>query len=441
MRILYIHQYFCTRNGRSGTRSYEFAKFLVQRGHQVTMVTSASDLSDVRVPAGPKSAQLDIDGIQVIAIDVPYSHHMGVFGRGWSFLRFMLESTRVALAARGHDVVFATSTPLTVAIPGMLASLVHRRPLVFEVRDLWPEAPIQLGALRNPLLIAGLRWLEKLTYRRSAAVIALSPGIRDGIVATGIRTARVPVIPNCSDLDLFTPEPPDPKVVARYGLQDYCIVTHAGSMGDKNGLETLVDAAEILQRAGRDDVKIVLVGEGRNETVLRARVESKRLRNVVFTGGVSRTDVAEILKSSDVCLCLVKNLPVLSTCSPNKLFDALAAGRPVIVNIEGWMRELVESNRVGLFATPDSAADLAARILELVGSYEARHSMGIRARRLAEAQFDRQQLAAEFERVLASAAGIEVTPHEPAAAGPKSSTAAASTPTPRPAIPAETAQS
>jgi len=417
MRILYIHQSFCTRNGRSGTRSYEFAKFLVRRGHQVTMVTSTSHLSDVRVPAGQKSARLDIDGIQVIAIDVPYSHHMGVLGRGWSFLRFMFESTRVALAARGHDVVFATSTPFTVAIPGMLASLVHRRPLVFEVRDLWPEAPIQLGALRNPVVIAALRALEKLTYRRSAAVIALSPGIRDGIVATGIPASRVPVIPNCSDLDLFVPEPPDPKVVARYGLQDYCVVTHAGSMGDKNGLETLIDAAEILQRAGRDDVKIVLVGEGRTETSLRARIESKRLRNLVFTGGVSRTEVAEILKSSDVCLCLVKNVPVLSTCSPNKLFDALAAGRPVIVNIDGWMHELVESNEVGLFATPGSAADLAACILELVGSYETRHAMGIRARRLAESQFDRQQLAAQFERVLATAAGVEVTPFESTGSG------------------------
>jgi glycosyltransferase involved in cell wall biosynthesis len=413
MRILYIHQYFCTRNGRSGTRSYEFAKFLVQRGHRVTMITSTSDLSDVRIPAGQRLARLEVDGIHVLAIGIPYSHHMGLFARALSFAWFMLESTRIALMDRDHDVVVATSTPLTVGIPGMLASLFHGKPLVFEVRDLWPEAPIQLGALHNRMLIAGLRFLEKLIYRRSSRVIALSPGIRDGIVSTGTPVDRVAVIPNCSDLDLFGPAPPDPKLVSRYGLQGCCVVTHAGSMGEKNGLETLMDAAEILQRAGHHDIKVVLVGEGRSEATLRARIQSMGLRNVVLTGGVSRRDVAEILKASHVCLCLVKNIPVLSTCSPNKLFDALAAGRPVIVNIEGWMQELVESSGAGLFAKPDSGADLAARILEMARSPERRATMGQRARRLAESQFDRVTLAQRFENVLAAAVGQAVAPGAP----------------------------
>jgi glycosyltransferase involved in cell wall biosynthesis len=407
MHVLYIHQYFCTRNGRSGTRSYEFAKYLVKLGHRVTMVTSASDLSDVQIVAGQRSATLDIEGIRVIAVAVPYSHHMGAIGRAWAFLRFMLESSRIVVRERHCDVVFATSTPLTVAIPGMIASVVHRRPMVFEVRDLWPEAPIQLGALRNPAVIAALRWLERTTYRRSHRVVALSPGIRDGIVATGYPATRVDIIPNCSDLDLFTPGPPDPAVVGRYGLQDAAVVTHAGSMGDKNGLEVLIDAAAILQQSGRGDIKIVLVGEGRSQTGLRNRIESLGLSNVVFTGGVARKDVAAILRSSDVCLCLVRNVPILATCSPNKLFDALAAGRPVIVNIGGWMRDLVETTGAGVYAAPDSPADLAAKILEVVGSADRRRVMGAQARRIAEQRFDRQKLAAQFETVLADVAGVE----------------------------------
>jgi glycosyltransferase involved in cell wall biosynthesis len=428
MRVLYIHQYFCTRNGRSGTRSYEFAKHLVGRGHHVTMITSASDLSDVQIPAGGKTAELLVDGIRVIVINVPYSNHMGTVRRAWSFLRFMFESTRVALAERGHDVILATSTPLTVGIPGMIASLAHRRPMVFEVRDLWPEAPIQLGALRNPVLIAGLRMLEKAIYRRSRRVIALSPGMRDGVVATGFPVERVDVIPNCSDLDLFAPGPADAAVRARYGLQDATVITHAGSMGDKNGLKTLLDAADILQRAGREDIRFLLVGEGRSETALRARIESLGLRNIVFTGGVSRNDVAHLLRASDVCLSIVKNVPILATCSPNKLFDALAAGRPVIVNIGGWMRELVETNGAGLYAEPDSPADLAARILELVGAPQRRAEMGKQARHLAEVEFDRRKLAARFEASLATAAGLTTAP---AAADPPRLPPASPAPSPR----------
>lgn len=412
MNILYIHQYFCTRNGRSGTRSYEFAKFLVRRGHRVTVLTSASDLSDLRIPSDRSSARLDIEGIQVVAVRVPYSQRMGTLARIKSFVHFMLLSSWLALRERGHDVVIATSTPLTVGIPGMLASAAHRIPLVFEVRDLWPEAPIQMGVLRNRPVQVVLRLVERWIYRASHSVIALSPGMGEAIVASGVPPAKVTVIPNCSDLDLFTPGPADPGLRQRLGLEGRFVATHAGSIGEINGIGVIIEAAAELQRRGRDDIGILLVGQGRQQDSMQERVRQLGLRNVVFAGSVPRREVPEYLRASDACLVTVKNVPVLATASPNKMFDALAAGRPILVNCAGWMQDLVRDHAVGRCSVPGSASSLADEVCWLADHTEDAARMGVNARRLAVAEFDRRKLATAFEGVLGAAVQSRQAPHE-----------------------------
>ena len=208
MHVLYLHQYFVTRSGVGGTRSYEFARRMVAEGHRVTMVTAA----DPREPwDGWLRRRREVDGIEVVEVRGGYTDYVGGTARGYgsraiAFAGFALASSLAVLTLPRPDVVFATSTPLTIGIPGVVASLRHRRPLVFEVRDLWPEAPIQLGALRNPLLRWAARRFERFVYARSKHVVALSPGMRDGVVAAGVPADRVTVIPNASDLDLFSPE-------------------------------------------------------------------------------------------------------------------------------------------------------------------------------------------------------------------------------------------
>ena len=409
MRVLYIHQYFCTRAGKSGTRSYEFARHLVRNGHQVTMLTSTSDLSDLQLAPGQTVGRMRIEGIDVVAVRVAYSQTMTAPGRIWSFLRFMVVSAWLACRQRGHDVVIATSTPLTVGIPGLLASAVHRIPMVFEVRDLWPEAPIQMGVVRNPLLIAALRAFERLVYRRSRSVIALSPGMRDGVLAAGTAPSKVTVIPNCSDLDLFQPGPADPDIVARYGLEGCFVAAYAGSMGEANDVGVLIDAAARIQVLA-PEVRFLLIGQGKQAEGVQARVHALGIRNVVFAGSMPRQEVAKVLRTSQVCLVLFKNLPILATNSPNKLFDALAAGRPVIVNSNGWTRALIQDHDAGLYAEPASAESLAAQILRLARDPELQARTGRNARRLAESDFDRAKCAREFERVLCDAAGCETPP-------------------------------
>jgi glycosyltransferase involved in cell wall biosynthesis len=326
-------------------------------------------------------------------------------GRLRSFLQFMVLSSWLALRARGHDVVIATSTPLTVGVPGLLASTRWRIPLVFEVRDLWPEAPIQMRIIRNPWLAAALRAFERLVYRRSTHVIALSPGMRDGVVAAGTPASKVTVIPNCSDLDLFQPGPADAARTRDFGLEGRFVAVYAGAMGVANGIDLVIDAAAELQASGDERIRFLLVGQGKQAEAVQARSRELGLHNVVFAGSVPRREVPALLRLGDVCLVLFQNLPVLGTNSPNKLFDALSTGRPVIVNNDGWTRDLVEKYRVGLWAEPGSSRSLAQQLRWLATNADARQEMGRNARRLAQSEFDRQKLAVEFERVLLTACG------------------------------------
>jgi glycosyltransferase involved in cell wall biosynthesis len=372
VRILYLHQFFITRDGVGGTRSYEFARRFVKRGHAVRMVTAGE---------GPRIA----DGIDVVGVRGAYSDYMGATAmsnlrRMLAFGRFAAGATVAALRGPRPDVIYATSPPLTMALPALAAALRWRAPLVFEVRDLWPEAPIQMGALRNPLARRLARALERLVYARSARVIALSPGIQ-----AALPDGKTVLVPNAADLDLFDPETP------RAGF----VVSYFGAMGEANDLTSAVEAARLLP-----DVSFVLMGDGKR----RDQLERSAPPNVQFRNG-SKAEVARLAGESSACLTLFKDVPVLATNSPNKLFDTLAAGRPAIVNMDGWMRELVERNDAGVYVRAGDAADLAEKVAWLRDNPEAVERMGRNARALAEREFARDELAARALGVLEEAAG------------------------------------
>jgi glycosyltransferase involved in cell wall biosynthesis len=373
MRILYLHQFFVTRAGVGGTRSYEFARRFVERGHAVRMVTAVDS-----------EAAGTVEGIEVVGVRGAYSDYMSAtamtnIGRMLAFARFGAGATVAALRGQRPDVIYATSPPLTVALPALAASLRWRAPLVFEVRDLWPEAPIQMGALRNPLARRLARAIERFVYARSTRLIALSPGIQAALPAE-----KTVLIPNSADLDLFDPEAP------RGPFQ----VAYFGAMGEANDLSAVVEAARLLP-----DVSFVLMGDGKR----RAELERAAPPNVRFRRG-SKTDVARLAAESSACLTVFKDVPVLATNSPNKLFDTFAAGRPAIVNMDGWMRELVERNEAGVYARAGDAADLADKVAWLRDHQEEAERMGANGRALAEREFGRDQLAGRALAVLEEAA-------------------------------------
>jgi glycosyltransferase involved in cell wall biosynthesis len=374
MRILYLHQFFVTRAGVGGTRSYEFARRFVERGHAVRMVTAAESTA----------AHKSVDGIEVVGVRGAYSDYMRAtsmsnLARMLAFARFAVGATVAALRGPRPDVIYATSPPLTMALPGLAASLRWRAPLVFEVRDLWPEAPIQMGALRNPLAQQLARAVERFVYARSARVIALSPGIQAALPAE-----KTVLVPNSADLDLFDPAPHSGPFQ----------VSYFGAMGEANDLTAAVEAASLVP-----DVTFVLMGDGKR----RPELERTAPPNVHFRSG-SKTDVARLAAESSACLTLFKDVPVLATNSPNKLFDTFAAGRPAIVNMDGWMRELVEENEAGVYVRAGDAADLAQKVVWLRDNPEEAERMGRNARVLAEREFGRDQLAERALSVLEEAA-------------------------------------
>jgi glycosyltransferase involved in cell wall biosynthesis len=382
MRILYLHQFFVTRAGVGGTRSYEFARRFVAGGHEVRIVTAAD-----AVPAGTGG----VEGIEVVGARGAYSDYVRATALSYprrmlAFAGFALSATAAALRGPRPDVIYATSPPLTMALPALAAAWVRRVPLVWEVRDLWPEAPIQMGALRNPLLRRAARALERFVYRRAARLIALSPGIRDGMLAAGAPAGRVELVPNASDLDLFRPGPPPERFR----------VSYFGTMGEANDLGAAVEAARLLP-----DVEFLLVGDGKR----RAELERGAPPNVVFMGPAGgKEEVAELAAGSSACLTLFKDVPVLATNSPNKLFDTFAAGRPAIVNMDGWMRELVERNEAGLYVRAGDARDLADKVAWLREHPAEAERMGRNARALAEREFGRDELAERALAVLQEAA-------------------------------------
>jgi glycosyltransferase involved in cell wall biosynthesis len=424
VRILYLHQFFMTREGSGGTRSYEFARRLVAAGHEVTMVTSgdaqAGSRSRLRPLSGRnldldpggrsrKGSERTVDGIRVVEARGGYGDYVAATSVGYArrlvgFARFALSASLAALRGPRPDVVFATSPPLTMALPAIVASRRWRAPLVFEVRDLWPEAPIQMGALRSPTAQRLARWLERTVYRSATEIVALSPGMRDGIVAAGVSPERIALIPNASDLDLFSPDLDPGDLRARLGIGpgDF-VCAYFGTMGEANDLTQVVEAAALID-AGESDggrrIVFVLQGDGKRRAALEADVRRRGLGNVVFAPAGDKLAAARLAAASEACMTIFKDVPILATNSPNKLFDTFAAGRPAIVNTDGWQRVLVEEHAAGVFARPGDAPDLADRVRELAADPQRVRRYGANARALAEREFDRELLAERLRGLL-----------------------------------------
>lgn len=398
MKILYLHQYFTTRESAGGTRSYEFSRIWIEKGHSVDMITTNGFIKDKL--KNNKVSEVNVDGINVTAIPVSYSNYMSNFNRIKSFISFMYKSTRLGLKKNDFDVIFATSTPLTIAIPALIISKIKRKPFVFEVRDLWPEAPIQMGVVKSKLVISLLKMLERYTYKEASHVVSLSPGMEKGVLLSGVPIEKSTIAPNCSDLDLFDivgkPSTLNPKILDK--LKGKFVVIHAGSMGKANGLDYIVKAAKLI--GNQNEILIVLTGEGKTKPELEKYCKENNIDNVLFTGNISKNDMPHLISESNITITCFKDLPILATNSPNKFFDSLAASKPVIVNSNGWTKEIVENEGIGFYVNPKKPEELAKLLTTLVGKKEELIEMGLNARKVAERDFDRIKVAMKVERIL-----------------------------------------
>lgn len=398
MKIVYLHQYFLLPDMAGGTRSYELARRMAEAGHDVHVVTS-------RQQSERQSAGWTVQAVQGFHVHwytVPYSNRMGFRRRLVAFAQFAFAATRRVLALDA-DLIFASSTPLTIAIPAVIGSKRHRVPMVFEVRDLWPEVPIAMGVLRGPVQQWLARRLEKFAYSNSAHVVALSPGMADGVVRSGYPESRVTVIPNACDTALFQRPPKQlswgNELDAWLGTRR--LVVYCGTLGRANGVTFFVRLAEHAMRID-PQIAFLVVGDGMEyESVRNTAVSADVLgRNLLLKPAIPKNEMPDLLRRATLASSCFINVQELWHNSANKFFDALAAGRPVVINYEGWQKEILERTGAGLAVSSADPEGAARAVCDFVGDDARIERAKNAALSLAAHDFDRDQLAQRLVGVL-----------------------------------------
>ncbi|MCG9698283.1 glycosyltransferase family 4 protein [Shewanella sp. Isolate11] len=392
-KILYFHQHFSTPKGSSGIRSYEMAKRLIHHGHNVTMVCGSYGGGNTGLESGFIAGKREgiVDGISIIEFDLSYSNADGFFKRSMTFIQFALKSISLAFTEK-YDILFATTTPLTAGIPGIFARWLLGKPFVFEVRDLWPELPKEMGVIKNPVVLSALSILEWCSYRSAHRCIGLSPGIVAGIKKRGVKSSKVELVPNGCDLSIFANEVAAwrPEAVADNDL----MAVFTGTHGIANGLNAVLDAAAELKQRGREDIKLVLVGQGKLKPALQERAEREELSNVVFHPPVNKAKLAELMKGADIGMQLLANVPAFYYgTSPNKFFDYISAGLPVLNNYPGWLAGMIKDHQCGYTIEPDNPIAFADALENAADRKKELPDMGKRAQELAKKEFNRHNLA------------------------------------------------
>ena len=399
MKVTYLHQYFHTPDVPGSTRSYEMARRFVARGHEVNLITA-----DRHAKPGGGWRVSNEAGVRVHWLPVPYSNTMSVRERLGAFFKFAYGAAQKAVSLK-TDLIFASSTPLTVALPAVWAARRHRVPMVFEVRDLWPELPIAMGALKGAPTVAARR-LERFAYRNAAQVIALSPGMKDGVVKTGYPAARVHVIPNSCDLALFdVPKSAGERFRAEHDwLGDRPLIVYVGTLGQINGVSYLAELAAKV-RADAPEVRFAVYGGGFDAEKLRKRAQELGVLNKTFfmPRPIPKNQVPNVLSAATFASSLFIDLKEMWVNSANKFFDGLAAGRPVLINYGGWQADILRETGAGLVLDPHDLDKAKDALLKALADEAWLKNAGQKARKLAEERFSRDGLAAELVAVLEQA--------------------------------------
>lgn len=405
MRILYLHQYFVPPDGSGGTRSYEMARRLVRAGHKVVLITSNSSFPSNYFLKKSRDI-LEMDGIELRVLNVPYSNKMSFVRRIFAFFQFVVMASFESLCIPDVDVVFATSTPLTIAIPGLIAKLRHRCRMVFEVRDLWPELPIAIGALNNPLVQRLALCLEKLAYKNAFHLVALSPGMAIGVAKAGVDSKNITVIPNSCDVEMFSGKDWEGKAFldAHPYLFGSKLIVYTGTFGLINGVGYLVYVAKAMQKID-PDIRFFLCGNGKE----RAMVERLALdhgvldKNLWFSDSLPKSSMPDLLAAADIATSLVINLPELWHNSANKYFDALASGTPVMINYGGWQAEFIHKTGCGLVVSPTDTEQAAGELKAFLDDPIRMRNASMAASTAAYQVYNRDLLAEKLRRVLEDA--------------------------------------
>ncbi|MDB9029813.1 glycosyltransferase family 4 protein [Parabacteroides distasonis] len=396
MHLLYIHQYFKFPDASDGTRSYDLAKSFVEKGMKVSIITS--NLS-TNYHSKDKWKRIEKEGLIIYSIDCPYNNNMSFYQRIKAFLSFLYSASLKSLTIENVDVVLATSTPLTVAVPALVKKLFQRIPYVFEVRDVWPEVPIKMGFVKNPLLIKFLRYFEKLVYAKALAVVPLSVGMFQNITSRikGLED-KMFIIPNISELDRFADF--SKKIDFPFNVEGKKILIYCGTLGTVNGLSYLVELAAKTIAIDRD-VVYCIVGKGKELEPVLALAEERGVlnKNFFYMGVVAKDELSYLYHVATVGSSFVINNPVLWDNSANKFFDTLAAHRPVVINHEGWQADVIREYKCGFVLSERITDDLALDFVRFMNDKEQLVAAGENAYQLAVDNYSLPIAVANYMRI------------------------------------------
>jgi glycosyltransferase involved in cell wall biosynthesis len=379
------------------------ARFLVEQGHRVTVLTEVPNHPSGIVQPGFQGklwVREQREGVDVLHLWVKTSSTKNFRTRLLFYLSYMVMAIIAGLLLPGRiDVIFANSPPLFVAVAGWVISLVRRVPFVMEVQDLWPESAVVLGELKNPRFIRWAEWFEEHCYQRASRIVAVTQGICNRLKVQGVSTAKVALIPNGSNIDLFRPDPgKGTGLRAQLGLQDKFVALYAGIHGLAQGLETLLEAARLL--IDQPDIRFVFVGDGPKKSELLALKKSYGLTNLIMLPEQPLEQMPAYLSMADVAIVPLRKVDLFLGALPTKIFDAWACQKPTLIGVDGEARSVLEKVGAGMFVEPEQPQVLAQALLHLRGKPDLLAQMGLAGRQAVLKQYSLQAAARQVEAIL-----------------------------------------
>lgn len=411
MRILYLSQYFPPEVGATQTRAYEMAQGLIRAGHQVTVIAEVPNHPSGIIPPayrGKLYERAGLDGLEVMRVWVKTSSVKTFRTRMAFYLSYMLMAIIAGLLwVRGkYDLIYATSPPLFVGAAAVLLSYLRRTPLVFEVRDLWPESAVALGELSNPRAIALAEWVERLCLHRAEQVVVVTKGIIENLLRRGYSLEKLTLISNGANAELFQYQPEAGQALRQQlGLSEKFVVMYAGVHGIAQGLEIIIKTAEHL--SNQPDIHFVFVGEGPVKSEIVTLAQAAALKNITFHPEVPRQQMPNFLSAANVALIPLRRVSLFQGALPSKMFDAWACQCPTLVMVEGEARQVVTDIKAGVFVEPENPLALAEAILKLKNNPAQLQQMGVNGREAVLKYYSRQALAEQLVHLLEQVAATK----------------------------------
>lgn len=398
MHILLIHQAFAALDEPGGTRHIEMARVLVQKSHQVTIITSPISYLTGKTQGTSrwKAVEQPFPGVKILRVYTYPALHRSFFHRVLGFFSFMLSSFFVGLAVTKVDVIWGTSPPIFQGWTAWLLARLKGVPFLFEVRDLWPAFAISVGVLQQKTLIGLSLWLESFLYRHADIVVVNSPGFIEHVKKRGAKD--VCLVENGVDPAMFVSPTSGKGFRQQHGLADNCVILYAGAHGISNDLEVVLEAANLTRH--EPTLKFVFVGDGKEKHLLLKRAAELDLTNVLFLPSVPKTEMAEVIAGADACLAILKPIEMYKTTYPNKVFDYMAAGKPVLLAIDGVIRQVVEKADAGIFVEPGIPTSLADAALRIMAHPDEARQRGLNGQSYVRENFHREKLTEKFENIL-----------------------------------------